>query len=67
MASIRRDHATERTGKAGSAQWPTAWCSAGKYPTFHQRLGSHRWRNAGESMTDIGRPYHFSHRTVRRL
>jgi len=34
-------------------------------PTHHQRLESITRRNAGESMSDIGRSYDFSHRTIR--
>jgi hypothetical protein len=58
----------ERTGKGRERAMANGVVVRGKLnSTHHRRLESIARRNAGESMTDIGRSYDFSHRTIRRL
>jgi hypothetical protein len=58
----------ERTGKGTERAMANGVVLGTKLkPAHHQRLESIARPNAGESMTDIGRSYNFSHRTIRRL
>jgi hypothetical protein len=59
---------TERTGKGRERAMAKGVVFGTKLkPAHHRRLEAIARRNAGESTTDIGWSYDFSHRTIRRL